>query len=172
MERATVTEGIEGRGRTRLLVAAIVLSFALALALVPPATGAKKKKQGSTSFRSGTYIGKTVQETVAAEFRKLEFQLSKKGKMTLITEPVVRRDLCTSAPVFTLDGQTPTKPLSRRGAFAFENTFEGTKIDKIKGQFVTSTRIEGFALYNFQGQSDLCTPGSAKVKFTATRQKK
>jgi hypothetical protein len=169
MERATATEGIEGRGRKRLLVAAWCL--ALALACVPAATAAKKKSKPVTSFRSGTYAGATKQETVAKEFRSLEFNLSKKGRVTLMAEPVVRKEFCTSVPVFTLDGATPTKPLSRRGAFAFTSTFEGTKLDSIKGQFVSETRVEGFAVYNFQGQSDLCTPGSVKVPFTVSRQK-
>lgn len=117
-------------------------------------------------------MGKTKQETVDVDFRKIEFRLSKKGKVTLLTEPVVRREFCTSVPVFTLDGATPSKPLSSRGAFTFTNTFLGTQVDKIKGQFVSDTRIEGFALYNFQGQSDLCSPGTARVNFGANRQKK
>jgi hypothetical protein len=169
MERATATEGIEGRGRKRLLVAAWCL--ALALACVPAATAAEKKSKPVTSFRSGTYAGVTKQETVAKEFRSVEFTLSKKGRVTLTAEPVVRKEFCTSVPVFTLDDATPTKPLSRRGAFKFTSTFEGTRIDSIKGQFVSETRVEGFAVYNFQGQSDLCTPGSVKVAFAATRQK-
>jgi hypothetical protein len=145
--------------------------LALALACVPGAVAAKKKSTAPSSFRSGSYLAKTKQETVALQFRTFQFTLNRKGKVTLLTEPVVRRDLCTSGPVFTLDGATPTKPLSRRGAFAFTSTFEGTRIDSIKGQFVKDTRVEGFAVYNFQGQSDLCTPGSVKVAFTATRQK-
>jgi hypothetical protein len=144
---------------------------ALALLLVAaPNAGAAPK--GDTVFRSGTYSGKTKQETVDLDFRKIEFRLSRKGKVTLLTEPVVRREFCTSVPVFTLDGATPTKPLSRRGAFTFTNTFLGTKVDRIKARFVSETRIEGFALYNFQGQSDLCSPGSVKVQFGANRAKK
>jgi hypothetical protein len=170
MERATATEGIEGRGRRRLLV--VAWSLALALACVPAATAAKQKSTPPDSFRTGSYLGKTKQETVAIDFRSFEFSLNKKGKVTLLTEPVVRKEFCTSVPVFTLDGATPTKPLSRRGAFKFTSTFEGTRIDSIKGQFISSTKVEGFAVYNFQGQSDLCTPGSVKVAFTATRQKK
>ena len=110
MERATATEGTEGRGRKRVLVAAWCL--ALTLACVPAATAAKKNSKPVTSFKPGSYTGKTVQETVAVDFRKFQFTLNKKGKVTLLTEPVVRRDLCTSVPVFTLDGATPTKPLS------------------------------------------------------------
>jgi len=169
MERATITEGIEGRGRKCLLVA--VWCLALALACAPGATGAKKKSAPG-SFKPGTYVAKTKQETVAVEFRTFEFRLNKKGKATLLTEPVVRRGFCTSVPVFTLDEATPTKPLSRRGAFRFTKTFEGNRIDSIKGRFASSTKVEGFAVYNFQGQSDLCTPGSAKIAFKASRQKK
>jgi hypothetical protein len=169
MERATITEGIEGRGRKCLLAA--VWCLALVLTCVPASTAAKKNSKPVTSFRSGNYTAKTKQETVALEFRTFQFSLNKKGKVTLLTEPVVRRDLCTSFPVFTLDGATPTKPLSGRGAFKFTSTFEGTKLDSIKGQFTSSTKVEGFAVYNFQGQSDLCTPGTVKVAFTAARQK-
>lgn len=166
MERATASEG---RGRKRLLVA--IWCLVLMLASVPLAAAAKQKSTLPDSFRSGTYLAKTKQETVALGFRSFEFTLNKKGKVTLMTEPVVRKEFCTSVPVFTLDGATPTKPLSKRGAFKFTSTFEGTRIDSIKGQFVSSTRVEGFAVYNFQGQSDLCTPGSVKIPFTATRQK-
>jgi hypothetical protein len=170
MERATINQGIEGRGRKCLLAG--VWCLALAVASVPGATAAKKKSAASDSFRPGSYVAKTKQETVALEFRTFQFSLNKKGRVTLLTEPVVRRDLCTSFPVFTLDGATPTKPLSGRGAFKFTSTFEGTRIDSIKGQFVSPTKVEGFAVYNFQGQSDLCTPGSEKVEFTASRPKK
>jgi hypothetical protein len=166
MESATIIRRRRGRA---LAVGAAALAIVLAYA---PSAGAAKKKEGATNFRSGTYVGKTRQETVEAEFRTIELRVTKAGKVKLLTEPVVRFGFCTSVPVFTLDGAEPSKPLSRRGAFAFENTFLGTKVDKIRGQFVSDSRIEGFALYNFQGQSDLCGPGAVKVNFRASRQKK
>jgi hypothetical protein len=152
----------------RPAVLAGVLS-ASALVLVPAGTPAQKKSK--PVFQPGTYKGKTVQENVGAGFRNVEFEVSRKGRVTLITEPVVRREFCTTAPVFTLEGETPTKPLSGRGAFSFTKTFEGTKIDRIKGKFVTPTRIEGTAVYNFQA-SDLCSEGATKVEFTAAKQTK
>lgn len=153
------------RASRRLPFAAAALVLLLASS---PALAASGKKD--SGFKGGAYTGKTEQETVAAEARKLEFTI-KKGKVKLITEPVVRRDFCLSPPVFTLEGATPKKPLSSRGAFSFTHTFLGTKIDKISGRFVSPNQIEGFAVYNFQG-SDLCSPGSAKVAFKATQEKK
>jgi hypothetical protein len=148
-----------------VLLAGVVSASAVLLVPMAPA----QKRQAV--FKPGTFIGKTKQETVDSDFRNLEFKVSKKGRVTLIKEPVVRRDFCTTVPVFTLDGAQPTKPLSRRGAFSFTSTFEGTKIDRIRGQFISTTRIEGTAVYNFQG-SDLCSPGATKVNFAANRQKK
>ena len=150
----------------RLVLLAGVAS-ASAVLMVPMAHAQKRQ----AVFKPGTFIGKTKQETVDSDFRNLEFKVSKKGRVTLIKEPVVRRDFCTTVPVFTLDGAQPTKPLSRRGAFSFTSTFEGTKIDRIRGRFISTTRIEGTAVYNFQG-SDLCSPGATKVNFAANRQKK
>ena len=126
---------------------------------------------GATEIRSGQYSGKTEQETVADSARKIEFTV-KKRKVTLTTEPIVARDLCLSPPVFTLNGETPKKPLSGRAAFSFTHTFVGSKIDKIRGQFVRPTKIEGVAVYNFpDSPSDLCTAGQEKVEFTANREK-
>lgn len=144
---------------------------ALALFLASPiASGAAKK--GGSGFKSGSYTGTTTQDDVAAGFNTIAFTI-KKGKVTLTTEPVIRRELCTSPPVFTLDGATPSKPLSKRGAFTFTSTFLGTKIDKITGRFVEPDTIEGKIVYNFAG-SDLCSAGATKTEFTATtgKQKK
>jgi hypothetical protein len=89
----------------------------------------------------------------------------KKGKVTLITEPVVAREACVSSPVFTLDGN-PKHKLGRNRTFTFTHTSLGTKIDKIHGRFVSPNEVEGYALYNFPAQ-DLCSAGKAKVNFTA-----
>jgi hypothetical protein len=151
-----------------LPLAAAIL--ALLLASNPAPAAAAKKGKEVTSFRSGTYKGKTVQESVSDDARRLELRV-KKGRVTLVTEPVIRRSFCLSLPVFTLDGEQPTKPLSGRGAFAFTRTFLGTKIDKIEGRFVTEKKIEGTAVYNFDA-TDQCDAGVQKVKFTVTSGKK
>ncbi|HEY3192336.1 MAG TPA: hypothetical protein VGJ61_06090 [Solirubrobacterales bacterium] len=116
------------------------------------------------SLKSGKYSGKTAQDAVSPSFRKIEFVL-KKGKVTLTTEPTVARGPCLSTPVFTLDG-TVTKKLGRDRSFTFTHTFLGNKFDKISGHFVSSTEVEGFAIYHFAAQ-DLCSAGKTKVSFTA-----
>lgn len=136
---------------------------ALALAAAP-APGIAKG-----AFKTGKYSGSTTQQSISTSFRKIEFTV-KKGKVKLTTEPVVGRSLCVSTPVFTLDGSI-TKPLNKRGAFTFTKTFEGNKIDKITGRFVSSNKVEGFAIYHFLG-NDLCSEGKTKVNFSATKSKK
>jgi len=116
--------------------------------------------------KSGTYKGKTDQDAIGAPFRIIKFTL-KKGKVTLISEPTTAREACVSVPVFTLDG-TPRKKLSRNRAFTFTRTFLGAKMDKIHGRWVSPTKVEGYALYNFPAQ-DLCSAGKTKVSFTARR---
>jgi len=143
----------------RVAIAA-VLATTLALAAVP-APGLARAR-----IKTGKYSGKTTQESINTGFRKIEFTV-KKGKVKLTTEPVVGRSLCVSTPVFTLDGSI-TKKLSRRGAFTFTKTFQGNKIDRISGRFVSPNKVEGFAIYHFFG-SDLCTEGKTKVNFSATK---
>jgi hypothetical protein len=116
------------------------------------------------AHKNGAYNGKTQQSTVNSPFNKIQFKV-KKNKVTLTTEPTVSRGLCTSFPVFTLDG-TPSKKISGRGKFTFTHTYMGNKFDKISGQFVSSKEIEGFAIYHFPAQ-DLCSEGKVKVKFSA-----
>jgi hypothetical protein len=158
--------------RRRRAAGTAMLAGILSASIVAVTPGVSPaQKRSAAVFKPGTFTGKTRQESVALDFRNVQFKVSKKGRVTLIREPVVRRDFCTTVPVFTLDGAQPTKPLSRRGAFSFTSTFEGTKIDRIRGQFISPTRIEGTAVYNFQG-SDLCSPGATKVNFAANRQKK
>ena len=89
----------------------------------------------------------------------------KKGKVTITVEPSVARDSCISTPVFTLDG-TSSKKLGRNRTFTLTHTFFGNKIDKIHGRFVSSTEINGYAIYHFDAQ-DLCSEGKSKVNFTA-----
>jgi hypothetical protein len=139
----------------RLLAVPLIAFFTLAP--LPGIAGA------GTPVKSGQYNGKTSQQAVAPGFRQLQFKV-KKGKVTLLTEPTVARDACLSTPVFTLDG-SPTTKLKKR-SFTFSQTFIGNKFDKIHGTFVSSNKVEGYALYHFQGQ-DLCSEGKSKVNFTA-----
>jgi hypothetical protein len=140
----------------RILLPAVALA---ALLLLGPGAA-----DAGVALKRGKYGGKTDQQSVSSSFRTVGFTL-KKGKVTLTAEPVVGRQACLSAPVFTLDG-TPTKKLSRNRSFTFTHTFFGNKIDKIHGRFVSSNEVEGYAIYHFFGQ-DLCSEGKTKVNFTA-----
>lgn len=143
--------------RTSALLLALLL-FAGLLIVAPGPAGA------GVAQKSGSYSGKTTQESVTASYRTVKFKL-RKGRVTLTGEPVVAKGLCLSTPVFTLDG-TPTKRLSKRGAFTFTRTFVGSKFDRISGRFVSSTEVEGFVVYHFPAQ-DLCSAGKIKVRFSA-----
>jgi len=117
-----------------------------------------------TPIKTGKYKGSTTQAAVTDAFRKIAFTV-KKGKVTITTEPSVARDFCVSTPVFTLDGPS-SKKLGRGRAFTLTRTFLGNKIDKIHGRFVSSTEIQGYAIYHYS-QQDLCSGGKSKVNFTA-----
>ena len=132
-------------------------------------TKPNKNKKGSAGGppKNGTYTGKTDQGAVAAGFRRIQFTLSK-GRVTLTTEPTVARGLCLSTDVFTQDGTT-SKKLGRNRNFTLTHTFFGNKIDQIHGRWVSSTEVEGYAIYHFFAQ-DLCLEGKTKVNFKAKRQ--
>ena len=147
------------RRRWRALVTALALLTALAALAAGPGSA------GAAGVKSGNYSGSTTQEAVSGSFRTLSFTV-KKGKVTLTAEPSVGLGLCVSAPVFTLDGPLTTKRKGR--SFTFSQTFFGTQIDKIHGKFVSSTEVEGYAVYHFFAQ-DLCSAGKSKVTFTAKR---
>ena len=117
-----------------------------------------------TPVKTGKYNGSTTQQAVAPAFRKLAFTI-KKGRVTITTEPSVARENCVSTPVFTLDGTSSTK-LDRGRSFTLTHTFLGNKFDKIRGTFVSSDEIEGYAIYHFP-QQDLCSGGRSKVNFSA-----
>jgi len=121
------------------------------------------------SYKGGRYNGKTTQSTVNSPFNQIQFSV-KKGRITLITEPTVARGLCVSTPVFTIDGN-PSHKISGRGTFNFTKTYMGNKFDKITGLFISTTEIEGFAVYHFP-QQDLCSEGKTKVRYTASRKGK
>jgi hypothetical protein len=117
----------------------------------------------------GTFSGKTSQESVANSFRNLKFTVKrKKRKVTLTLEPTIARGDCFSTPMFTLGGETPTAKLNAKGVFSFTRTFIGSKIDKIKGRFVSPTQIKGTLVYWFADQ-DLCYDGRVKARFKASR---
>ena len=141
----------------RLVVLALALLAAL-IVIVPGSAGA------GTAIKRGTYSGKTDQDAVGTGFRRIQFTVSK-GKVTLITEPIVARGLCLSTDVFTQDG-TSSKKLGRDRTFTLTHTFFGSKIDKIHGRFVSSNEVEGYAIYHFFAQ-DLCLEGKTKVNFKA-----
>jgi hypothetical protein len=118
-----------------------------------------------TPIKTGSYSGKTTEQDVTSDFTKIAFTV-KKGKVTLTTEPTVARGDCVSAPVFTLGGTTSSKKLARDRSFTLTHTFLGNKFDKIHGKFVSSNKVEGYAIYHFQAQ-DLCSAGKTKTNFTA-----
>jgi hypothetical protein len=140
-----------------------VLVLAAMLSLGPAAA------EAGVSYKTGQYNGKTTQSTVNSPFNQIRFAV-KKGRITLTTEPTVARGLCVSFPVFTIDGN-PSHKISGRGTFNFTKTYMGNKFDKITGRFVSTTEIEGFAIYHFP-QQDLCSEGKTKVRYTATRKGK
>jgi hypothetical protein len=140
-----------------------VLVVAAMLSLGPAAADA------GVSYKKGQYNGKTTQSTVNSPFNQIRFAV-KKGRIILTTEPTVARGLCVSFPVFTIDGN-PSHKISGRGTFNFTKTYMGNKFDKITGRFISTTEIEGFAIYHFP-QQDLCSEGKTKVRYTATRKGK
>jgi hypothetical protein len=131
--------------------------------------GKRGKGKKRPKRRAGDYVGKTTQDAIAGSFRRIEFTVTKKGKVILTTEPTVGRQYCVTAPVFTIGGATARKKLSRNGTFTFTRTFFGNKLDKIHGRFVGTDEVKGYVNYHFFAQS-LCSAGNAKIPFTAKRQ--
>ena len=127
--------------------------------------GRQKKGGAAGPPKSGPYNGKTDQDAISTPFRKVQFTLNK-SRVTLTTEPTVARGACVSSPVFTLGGTTVSKKLSRNRSFSLTRTFLGNEIDKIHGRWMSSTEVEGYAIYHFPAQ-DLCSEGKTKVNFRA-----
>jgi hypothetical protein len=115
------------------------------------------------AVKTGLYKGSTTQQAVSSTFRKIEFTV-KNGKVILTIEPTVARESCVSSPVFTLGGDTATKKLGKDRAFTFTHTFQGTKVDKIQGRFVSPDEVEGFAIYHFFGQDLLRRPEQGQLQ--------
>jgi hypothetical protein len=134
----------------------------IALSVTAPSAEAQAPKKG-------TFRGVTKQTTVAKTARQLEFRV-KGRRITLNKEPVLRRSLCLSPPVFTLEG-TPRTRVRGGGSFSYVRTFVGSRFHRITGRFVDSKTIEGTALYFFQG-TDLCSEGRVQVRFRASSRKK
>ncbi|MDP9228475.1 MAG: hypothetical protein M3M99_05410 [Actinomycetota bacterium] len=118
--------------------------------------------------KKGEYRGKTAQQAVASSARQIAFKLKGK-KISLTAEPLVARNFCVSPPVFLLDvASVSTKFKGNR--FKFTSTFIGSKMDKISGRFVSSTKIEGEVLYHFpESASGLCGAGTTRISFSAKR---
>jgi hypothetical protein len=152
-----------------VFVAAVVLAVSLT-ALAGPSFGETPVRDAAVQPLKGTYKGKTSQASVEAPFRQIAFKV--KGKrITLTVEPVIRHGFCLSPPVFIEEGAPPvTKKISRNGSFSFDRTFEGSKINRIKGTFVDDRTIEGTARYFFpDSASGQCVAGKEAPTFRAKR---
>lgn len=147
----------------------VALGLALATLLVLLVLLAGALRAEAQAPRKGTFAGGTRQTTVSKMARQIEFKV-KGRRITLTKEPVLRRSLCLSPPVFTIDG-IPQARVRGGGAFKYVRTFVGSRFHRITGRFLDSKTIEGTAVYFFQG-TDLCTEGKVQVKFRATRGKK
>lgn len=152
-------------------MAAVVLAAVSLTAVAGPSFGAlEARDDAAVQPRNGKYKGKTSQSSVEGAFRKIAFKV--KGKrITLTTEPVIRHGFCLSPPVFIEEGAPPvTKKISGNGSFAFDRTFEGSRINRIKGAFVDDKTIEGTARYFFpDSASGQCVAGKETPTFKATR---
>jgi hypothetical protein len=158
-----------------LMLPAAVFAVAMMLAvsltvLAGPSFGEAPVRDAAVQPRKGTYKGKTSQASVEAPFRQIAFKV--KGKrITLTVEPVIRHDFCLSPPVFVEEGAPPvTKKISANGSFSFDRTFEGSRINRIRGTFVDDRTIEGTARYFFpDSASGQCAAGKETPRFTARR---
>jgi hypothetical protein len=158
-----------------LMLPAAVIAVAMMLAvsltvLAGPSFGETPVRDAAVQPRKGTYKGKTSQASVEAPFRQIAFKV--KGKrITLTIEPVIRHDFCLSPPVFVEEGAPPvTKKISANGSFSFDRTFEGSRINRIRGTFVDDRTIEGTARYFFpESASGQCAAGKETPRFTARR---
>jgi hypothetical protein len=152
-------------------VFAVAMMVAVSLtALAGPSFGETPVRDAAVQPRKGAYKGKTAQVSVEAPFRQIAFKV--KGKrITLTVEPVIRHGFCLSPPVFVEEGAPPvTKKISRNGSFSFERTFEGSRMNRIKGTFVDEKTIEGKVRYFFpDSASGQCVAGKETPRFTATR---
>jgi hypothetical protein len=107
---------------------------------------------------------------VEAPFRQIALRV-KGSRITLTTEPVIRHGFCVSPPVFVEEGAPPvTKKISRNGSFSFDRTFEGSRINRIKGTFIDERTIEGTIRYYFpDSASGECVAGKETPTFRARR---
>jgi hypothetical protein len=162
---------VPSAARARAAFAATTLAVVAAAILAGPSLGAvEPRNDASVQPRKGTYKGKTSQVSVEAPFRQIAFKV--KGKrITLTVEPVLRHGFCLSPPVFVEQGgPAVTKKISGNGSFAFERTFEGSRMNLIRGTFVDEKTIEGRIRYFFpDSASGQCVAGKETPRFTATR---
>jgi hypothetical protein len=157
--------------QVRALIAAVVCCAAVSLtAVAGPSFGETSVPNAAVQPKGGKYEGKTSQSSVEGSFRKIAFKV-KGRRITLTTEPVIRHGFCLSPPVFVEEGAPPVrKKISGNGTFSFERTFEGSRINRIKGTFVDENTIEGTIRYFFpDSASGQCTAGKETRRFTAKR---
>jgi hypothetical protein len=149
-----------------LCCAAVALTAVAAPSLGAPVA----EDSAAVQPRKGTYKGKTSQASVEAPFRQIAFKVTGK-RITLTVEPVIRHGFCLSPPVFVEQGEPAvTKKISGNGSFAFERTFEGSRMNLIRGTFVDEKTIEGRIRYFFpDSASGQCVAGKETPRFTATR---
>ena len=153
--------------RIKVSVAALVCAVSLTAVAGASFDG---RDRAAVQPKNGKYKGKTSQSSVDGAFRKIAFKV-KGRRITLTTEPVIRHGYCLSPPVFIEEGGSAvTKKVSANGTFSFERTFEGSKINRIKGRFVDEKTIEGTARYFFpDSASGQCVAGKQTPTFKATR---
>jgi hypothetical protein len=155
---------------SRLATAALVCCAASLIAVAAPSFGVTPVHEAAVQPKGGKYSGKTTQASVQGSYRRIRFTV--KGKrIRLTTEPVIRHGFCLSPPVFIEEGgPAVTKKISANGTFSFERTFEGSRINRIRGTFVDENTIEGTIRYFFyDSASGQCTAGKETPRFTAER---
>jgi hypothetical protein len=142
----------------------------LAAVASPSFAAPEAESAASVQPRKGTYKGKTSQTSVEARFRQIRLKVTGR-RITLITEPVIRHGFCLSPPVFVEEGEPAvTKRISGNGSFAFERTFEGSRMNLIRGTFVDEKTIEGRIRYFFpDSASGQCLAGKETPTFRARR---
>ncbi|MGH2983160.1 MAG: hypothetical protein ACRDK5_02710 [Solirubrobacterales bacterium] len=161
---------LAAKGPAALFLAVVVLAAASLTAAAVPSFGETPVPDAAVQPRGGKYKGKTSQASVEGAFRKIVFKV-KGRRITLKTEPVIRHGFCLSPPVFVEEGAPPvTKKISRNGTFSFDRTFEGSRINRIRGTFVDDHTIEGTARYYFpDSASGQCVAGKETPSFRAKR---
>jgi hypothetical protein len=82
-----------------LPLAATILAAVLLTGAASSFGAIEPREDAAVQPRKGTYKGKTSQVSVEPAFRRITFKV-KGRRITLTTEPVIRRGFCLSPPVF------------------------------------------------------------------------